>query len=285
MSPGLLIERQNPDGGWSYRHGKSQTEPTVYAVLALIARQENDAADQGLRWLRSLARPDGGWPPQAGVDQSTWVTALVALLPPDRLGAPQHGRAVRWLSKLQGVETTTVYRLRQRLLGNRTPAEQEFAGWPWMPGNAAWVAPTSTAILALEKQQRREGSRLIQERIETGRRFLLSRTCPSGGWNHGGVPDQLYHPIPYPEVTGMALAALRGVASPKVTRALELARTFLTESRSADAINWLRLGLAAHGRLPEGYVPPEGVARRTLPEIALDAMWESGDAGRVLIWG
>src|SRR5947209_17373957 len=81
MSIETLISKQNPDGGWPYLRGRSWTEPTVYAVLALLAAGETEAARRGLRWITSLERPDGGWAPQAGIDESTWVTALVALLP------------------------------------------------------------------------------------------------------------------------------------------------------------------------------------------------------------
>ena len=56
----------------------------------------------------------------------------------------------------------------------------------------------------------------------------------------------------------MALAALGGVKAAEVERGLAVARQFLAECRSADALNWLRLGLLAHGQLPAGYYPPRG---------------------------
>jgi len=59
----------------------------------------------------------------------------------------------------------------------------------------------------------------------------------------------------------MALAALRGVRSPGHQRGLAVARRFLGECRSADALNWLRLGLLAHGQLPAGYCHPFGDRR------------------------
>src|ERR1044071_9027501 len=106
MSISLLLSKQNADGGWPYVSGKSWTEPTAYAVMALLDGREDAAAQRGVAWLRSVVRPDGGWPPQAGVDQSTWVTALVALLPLQILGNPAHERAISWLTSTSGRETS-----------------------------------------------------------------------------------------------------------------------------------------------------------------------------------
>src|ERR1035438_5803706 len=142
MAIEILAGKQNRDGGWPYVRGSSWTEPTVYAVLALLAAGEFEPAKRGLRWILATGRPDGGWPPQAGVNQSTWVTALVALVPPEFLGAGPHARAISWLLRTTGRESTLTYRFREWLLGNSRPSEQEFPGWPWTPDTAAWVGPT-----------------------------------------------------------------------------------------------------------------------------------------------
>src|SRR6185295_624990 len=111
------------------------------------------------------------------IDESSWVTALVALLPAEFLGAAAHSRAIQWLLDTTGRESTLVHRIREKLLENPTPAEQEFPGWPWVLGAAAWVGPTSLAILALQKENRRNPSAAIRKRIDEGQRFLLSRMC------------------------------------------------------------------------------------------------------------
>jgi len=272
MSISTLVSKQNPDGGWPYVRGGSWTEPTVYAVMALLAAGEKEPAMRGIKWLRAARRRDGGWPPRMEIDQSTWVTGLVTMLPPDELGRELHDGAIDWLLGTQGKETTRIYRLREWLLGMPTPVEQDYPGWPWVPGTAAWVGPTSIAILALRKEILRRPSDEAKARIRDGQKYLLSRMCKEGGWNHGSSNALGYAAHPYPETTGMALLALRGVNHPKVKQAIDVARRFLTECRSADALNWLRLGLRAHDQLPVGFCPPADVARHTIPETSLDVL-------------
>ncbi len=284
MSIETLISKQNGDGGWPYVRGRSWTEPTVYAILALLAAGEKEAADRGLRWLRATQRSDGGWAPQLGVDESNWTTGLAALLPPEVLGPRRHDAAIQWLMGTTGHESSFEYRLREWLLGNPPKREMEFAGWPWIPGAAAWVGPTAVAILALAKEERRRPLMGIRERVEAGRQYLLSRACRDGGWNHGSVRALGYESKPYPETTGMALAALRGVRAPEVDRSVAVARQFLTECHSADAQNWLRLGLLAHAVLPAGYCRPQGLSFRTIPETSLDLLAGNAAAGRSFFW-
>lgn len=270
--PEALLAGQNPDGGWPYARGVSWAEPTVYAVLALLRAQQTEAAQRGIAWLRAAQRADGSWPPQPGVDESSWVTALVALIPPGQLGEAPHARAVQWLAATTGEESAMIYRVRRWLLGQAPLSEQGPPGWPWVPGNAAWVAPTAFAILALEKECRREPRPDLERRITAGREFLLSRTCKGGGWNHGGVQPLGYPSTAYPETTGLALAALRGVPGQAIQNSISLAHRFLAECRTADAWNWLRLGLMTQGQLPAALRVPPDLKRRTFPIIALDLL-------------
>lgn len=284
MPIGALIGKQNADGGWPYVRGGSWTEPTVYAVMALLEAGEMQAARRGLRWIEALQRPDGGWPARPGIDQSSWVAALVALLPEEHLPPRIHAQAVEWLMGTTGQESTTVYRIREWLLGNPTPPDQEFPGWPWVPGAAAWVGPTSLAILALEKENRRRPSAKVRWRIQEGHRFLMTRMCQGGGWNHGSSHALGYESRPYPETTGMALAALHGFEITRVQPSLDIAERFLTECKSADAFNWLRLGLHAHNKMPADYCPRAEVAFRTVPETSLGVLISGMENGRDYFW-
>jgi hypothetical protein len=252
--------------------------------MALLATGERTSAARGLRWLRSTQRRDGGWAPQPTIDQSNWTTGLVALLPPEDLGPTLHKAAISWLMGGMGQESSLQYRLRQWLLGNHPPDEFNFAGWPWTPGAAAWVGPTAVAIIALAREDRRRPLVGIRERAEMGRRFLLLRACKDGGWNHGAPRPLGYESKAYPETTGMALTALRGVNAAEVKRGFQIALQFLGECHSADAQNWLRLGLLAHGELPRDYCRPARLACRTVAETSLDLLLTEPGAGERFFW-
>jgi len=284
MAISRLLEQQNRDGGWPYRRGGSWTEPTVYALLAIAGEGDSTALDRGLAWIRGAQREDGGWQARPGVGESCWATSLVSLLPAGRLGAERHQRAVAWLLSDTGLESTALYRIRQWLMGNQTAPEMRAPGWPWVPGSAAWVSPTSLAILALDRESRLHSSPGLANRIDQGRRFLINRMCKGGGWNHGSVRALGYESEAYPETTGMALAALRGWHGREVDESLALAQRFLGECQSADALNWLRLGLAAHGRMPAGFTVPSRITYRTVPEIAASVLADGAAEGRSAFW-
>ena len=266
-----LVAAQNSDGGWPYRKGTSWTEPTVLALLAIGL--ENPVSARGLAWLRDRQRSDGGWPPQAGVDESTWVTSLVALLPPESVGAAGYKRAVSWLMRQMGTDSTIWFRLRERLLGSG--GGEENPGWCWFPGTAAWVTPTALAILALAKEEKRQPSAEIRSRIDKGRRFLLSRRCADGGWNHGSSHALGYDGNSYPETTGAALLALVGAGN--LDKSFVAAERHWRECRSAEGAAWLKLGLVANGRKHAGW--PQQAAPRNVRDTALCVLAERADEG------
>ena len=108
--------------------------------------------------------------------------------------------------------------------------------------------------------------------------------CQGGGWNHGSVRSLGYESAPYPETTGMALAALRGVRTKATESALSIAERFLAECNSADAYNWLRVGLMAHCRMPVEFQPPNALTCRTLPETSLDWLLAEASRGQQVFW-
>ena len=277
-----LLDRQNSDGGWSYRNtGSSWTEPSCYALLALCADDlsNSDAVRRGVQWLATRQRSDGGWAPRDGVDQSTWVTAATMLLPASIANGIDRERASQWLLDQTGRESSFAHRLRLRLLGATEDPSQRFDGWPWYPGAAAWVAPTALSILALDKFNSKTHRTPVQERIEQGREFLLARRCGDGGWNHGSTHALGYDSDSYPETTGIALLALHSAGGPRIGQAVEVAERHLQNCQSLEAASWLRLALFASGRKPGPLaLSPHGGTS----EIALNSLARAAAAGRNL---
>jgi len=276
-----LLESQNPDGGWPYqRGGPSWTEPTAYALLALIAQGSvAQPVDRGLGWLKAAQLPDGGWPPQPDIRQSVWVTAIVALLGPAALGGDSYRRGILWIALQTGQDTHFLTRVRQFLTGN----PQSYPGWPWYPGTSAWVTPTGLSMLALRlaflQLPRSAESPQIAARHDQGASYLLTHACTDGGWNHGAARVWDYDARPYPETTGVALLALHGQDSPVIRKACRWARAQLSGCRTSEAESWLRLGLLAHRQLPPD-APPPMRPPRTIQNIALALLASAAAAGR-----
>jgi hypothetical protein len=200
------------------------------------------------------------------------------------VGTERHQRAISWLAAAAGTETSTLYRMKQWLMGNQTSPDATTPGWPWIAGTAAWVTPTALAILALDRENRLHPAPGLASRIAAGRQYLIHHECQGGGWNHGATSALGYQSGAYPETTGMALAALRGTHGRAIDESLTMALRFLERCRSADALNWLRLGLAAQDRMPEGYMPPSGITCRTVPEIATGILADRAVAGESAFW-
>jgi hypothetical protein len=280
MDVASIIRLQNHDGGWPYRSGGSSwTEPTVFALLAQSA-QPGDARSiaRGMEWLRAAQRQDGGWPPCPSVTQSTWVTALAALLPAEQLGRACHANAVQWLMGQTGKETSFAYRLQSELTGNGSGADETHRGWPFFPGAAAWVTPTAFGVLALEKTYRQQAAADIQQRILIGRDFLLDRICKDGGWNYGRSNVLGVDAPSYPETTGQALLALNRVKSAKLDQALNAAQDEARACRSSEALSWLQMGLQAHGITAPS--PARKLECRHVMDSSLSLLAQSAMAGR-----
>jgi hypothetical protein len=283
-----LLARQNADGGWSYRHGGSWAEPTCYALLALATNGAAYRAElrRGMDWLRRCQRSDGGLAPRESVQESTWLTALALLLPPDLEGIDRN-KAEIWTIAQTGRESGWVNRLRLWMLGADTEDSFNFDGWAWYPGTAAWIGPTAISVLALQKLEKSGGridSSNLKKRIDQGRGFLLARRCRDGGWNHGSTRALGYDSDSYPETTGLALLALHGEKGAEVAQGLARGEQHLAKCQSSEAASWLRLGLRAHGRTVPASPPVNNNASPPMHggvmEIALAALTEAAQAGR-----
>ncbi len=165
------------------------------------------------------------------------------------------------------------------MLGNQDLSTGAEKGWPWYPGAAAWVMPTAISLLALRKEQAAHPSEGVRERIEGGTKYLLSHACKDGGWNHGATHALGYEANAYPETTGVALLALRGVKAPEVDKGIAQAEVFFREPNPAGAA-WLRLGLMAQG-LPAPAINPPVHPRKV--NIVDEALYRLSEDPHVLL--
>lgn len=281
MIPALLAA-QNPDGGWGARPGsRSWTEPTAWALLALHnLNSDPNPLRRGVAWLRQAQLSDGGWATSPGIGDRCWVSAVVALLPADLLGPDEHRHALAAVRAGAGALPQWTDRLRQWMLGVKTTESQPARGWPWVPGTAAWLVPTAMSILALRK----DAGAAIENRtlLEHAQNYLLERQCKDGGWNHGSSRALGYESSSYPETTGLALLALRGVRNAAVERGIAKAAQHARNCQTLEGAYWLRLAFYAHGRTSQVDAPQRSSADNR--EQALAMIVERCLAGEELLW-
>jgi hypothetical protein len=279
-----LLRAQHADGGWGYGPSSSWVEPTCYAILALRTAADGAAAAgaNGIAragaWLAKLQRPDGGFAPTGCVAEATAVTSLVILA----LSGMERYRemlaaAVRWLAGFRGAENSPLIQVLRTVLGKRSAATDHGA-WPWYPGTASWVVPTSLTILALQKHLAEPLPADIVHRISEARLFLLVRRCRDHGWNHGGITVSNEVPFSYPETTGIALLALKGYPYPGLSASLDRAEELYRDVPSAEGEYWLRMALLAHGRT----IPARSTEHRdwNVNSVALRVIAQSAETGK-----
>lgn len=263
----LLLSSRNADGGWPSRRGRSWTEPTALALLALQgAHVSGEVRAITASWLADQQSPDGGWCPCATVPTSTWVTSL-ALLALSQESEHTHTcpKGALWLSghvypELNAFQDFLLHKF------DLSPSQAPGSA-PWFPGTAGWVIPTAFSILALSCWSARLNTPTIQPAIQRAKAYLLQRRCPDGGWNHGGSLQRSETSPSYPETTGLALLALANSSSSSLEPALKLAEDFLLRPDSTEGLSWLLIGLAANGRQHE---EPQWTMRpKTTQDIAL----------------
>ena len=242
-----LLKSRNADGGWPSHRGRSWTEPTALALLALQGTiVSGEARSLAASWLVQHQSTDGGWPPCAAVATSTWVTSLALLaLAQENKNSESCLRGITWLSSQVYPELGALQGFLQNHLGispSRAPGSA-----PWFPGTAGWVIPTAFSILALSCWSEKLQQPRLTATVRRAQDYLLSRRCADGGWNHGGSAQRSETAASYPETTGLALLALHNHQSHDLNRTLCLAESLLQKPESSEGLCWLLMGLAAHG--------------------------------------
>ncbi len=244
-------------------------EPTVYAALALHGQPGGqESAARAWALIRSWQRSDGSWQPSSQVREGTWVTALGVILCAVRADQPAAlQRGTNWLASIVGAEANWISRTASLLHLMKTDVNVWHEGWPWRPGNSAWIEPTSLTLVALKKAGLAKSDSPIARRIHEGEELVLNRKSSDGGWNCGN-PNVLHYDLPsYPETTGLALLGLQGRPQRDLGTALNTARRFFLETHSPLARAWLSIALRCWGDAPPVSGPVE-----PLPDVLLTAL-------------
>ncbi len=244
----LLLNGQNPDGGWGAVAGKhSNTEATALAYLALQSRAvggDGPAIRKAKQWLVERQNPDGSWPLSGATKGSSWSTALAMIALSD--STDQQERVIKagnWALEQEGSKPGLLANLIRALSFQKKVVHlnQDLIGWSWTPNTFSWVEPTSYFLLALKKTKSRLPSKTVQERVEQGELMIYDRMCHQGGWNYGNAAVYGETLWPYPDVTAIALIALQDQRNRKENQlSLRALSEMVRNTDSGLALGWSR---------------------------------------------
>ncbi|HEX2695048.1 MAG TPA: prenyltransferase/squalene oxidase repeat-containing protein [Acidobacteriota bacterium] len=233
-----LLSFSRQDGGLPYYRGNSPSaEPTFLAALALFASgAPAERAKPLLSWAQTLQNMDGSVSVDPGHrGQGLWLTAQAAIVF-HHYGLKENlKRAQDFLLTLRSVTVANDPRFKQ---------DNTLAGWPWVPGTFGWVEPTAWSLIALHLSGQAGHPRAVE-----GRKLLLDRRIPSGGWNYGNPNLDDKELLPFWDTTGLALTALCGQADiDRLRPSLDLVEKRQDKIESLCGLAWAVICLQAYGR-------------------------------------
>jgi prenyltransferase beta subunit len=195
-----LIAQQDDDGGWSFevRGGRTEADLTGAAIQALRAadRGSTEAEQMGLRYLRDMQNPDGGFPEfrgeaESNVASTAWAVQGIWSAGQDPEAWAKGGNEpLSYMASLQQPDGHIRWRASQDLNGVWMTAyvAPAFAGQAWpIPGSPCGKEPPVSAADSGQGEGSQSGSGTIAGGGGGGAP-LFSRPKPqSRGRTPGGV--------------------------------------------------------------------------------------------------
>jgi hypothetical protein len=231
-----LLAVRNADGGWgSTLDRPSATEQTALACMAMRYAERQPESDAAAEWLIGHQRGDGAWPTMESLPGPAWSTSLAVMALLDSRAESAARRGVDWLLDEKGIGIPLRERITEFFREKKTTAlDPTLRGWPWVTGTFSWIEPTAWAMLAMLHAWPDGPPRHARDRVEEGRRMIIDRTCPGGGWNYGNRKVLGVDMEPYPDSTAAALLALGALRddSEETSRSMAALETMLESTRS-----------------------------------------------------
>jgi hypothetical protein len=226
-----------PRAGCSYSFDLEPfCEPTLFSLLALYtAGASRDETGPLLAWLLPVRNGDGsiGLSPEHRT-QGTWLTAQFAVVLHYYGASAPLEQAVNWLLRTRSAAVAQDPNVAQ---------DNSLIGWPWVRGTFGWAEPTAWALIALNLQGLAEHPRAVE-----GRKLLLDRQIPAGGWNYGNREVRGRELLPFGDTTALALIALCGhVPEEAISASLEFLKRTAETVESPYDLAWAVIGLEIYG--------------------------------------
>jgi len=239
---GEIWKQGLPAGGFANRPGgQYRPDATAWAIMALqlcgAGRQRLHAARQ---CLAASQQEDGRVVLSPDDPALFWPTPLGVLAwSGDADFADCRSRAVFFLQKTTGHH----FKKEKDHPVGHDPA---IKGWPWTEGTHSWIEPTALAMIALRATGNGDS-----QRVAEGARLIMDRMLSKGGWNYGNTTVFDTELASMPESTGLALAALPGLANEQdVSRSIAKLKDSVETLKTPFSLGWAIMGLSAWGERP-----------------------------------
>ena len=236
-----LLGTRGSDGGFPYcPGGPGATESTIWGTLAwhLLDPESTRPPERQNAWkfLASRLRPDGSISINTGdSSQGVWLTAPLAILAFHAGKKAILERAIDFLLK---------FKSRALPLNEIVKQNNTLVGWPWAPDTFGWVEPTAWALIALRLAGKAEDPRSAE-----GRKLLLDRRLPQGGWNYGNKVVFSSELLPFIDTTALGILALFGeIPDAKLVTSVDHVEKTLPEIDSPYGLAMGLLALKLFGR-------------------------------------